>query len=81
MKLCFPSEGKKIGTTRLFIGVMTWVQPFDILLKYKGQAGAVGGVAVDKKETGLTTTCVANPFVSQMWVEIVTYFKSKFAPI
>ncbi len=66
---------------------MTWVQPFDILLKYKGQAGVpalqqagAGGVAGDKIKTGLATPLVTNPVKSQMWNEIVTYFKSKFIP-
>ena len=54
---------------------MTWVQPFDILLKYKEMAGEVEV----QKEKGLAMNYITNPMLSQIWVEIKTYFKTKFA--
>jgi hypothetical protein len=52
---------------------MTWVQPFDILLKYKEMAGEVEG----QKEMGLAMNNITNPMLSPIWVEIKTYFKTK----
>jgi hypothetical protein len=69
---------EKIGSNRLLENkkvVITWVQPFDILLKYKEMAGEVEV----QKEKGLAMNYITNPVLSQIWVEIKTYFKTKFA--
>ena len=54
---------EKIGSNRLLENkkvVITWVQPFDILLKYKEIAGEEEG----QKEMGLATNYITNPMLS-----------------